>query len=213
MTVKLFNKPVFIFLFSVLLCLVSVQQGFSLQVGEPFPEFTMANTLPPAAIAYLKAKAGTEIALRDIGHKIILLEFLNVYCHTCRQQVTVFNDLYGAIQKDPVLSRSVCMLGIAVGNSREEVAEFKKTFGAVYPILTDPQKAVFNMTGNIHGTPQSYILSGERERFIIYYHAGAVSTPEPYIRALQSALRGEITGTEIGNKTPRLFFFLSGQNL
>ena len=169
--------------------------------------------LPLTQLAYLKAPAGRELSLKDIGHKIILIEFLNVYCHTCRGQVPIFNDLYAAIKKDPVLSKSVCMLGIAVGNSLEEVNEFKKTFGAVYPILPDPQKAVFNMTGNIRGTPQSYILSGDRERFIIYYHAGAVSTPEPYLRELQSALRGEITGTAVGNKIPDYSFHLPGKDL
>ena len=208
---KVYHRAAGIVLLSVLLCLVSGQRSFSLQVGEPFPEFTMASTLAPDELAYLKAPAGRELSLKDIGHKIILIEFLNVYCHTCRGQVPIFNDLYAAIKKDPVLSKSVCMLGIAVGNSLEEVNEFKKTFGAVYPILPDPQKAVFNMTGNIRGTPQSYILSGDRERFIIYYHAGAVATPEPYLRELQSALRGEITGTAVGNKIPDYSFIFRGK--
>ena len=203
---KVYHRAAGIVLLSVLLCLVSGQRSFSLQVGEPFPEFTMASTLAPDELAYLKAPAGRELSLKDIGHKIILIEFLNVYCHTCRGQVPIFNDLYAAIKKDPVLAKSVCMLGIAVGNALEEGNEFKKTYGAVYPILPDPQKAVFNMTGNIHGTPQNYIVSGDKERFIIYYHAGAVSTPEPYVRALQAALRGEITGTEPGNKVPPYSF-------
>ncbi len=207
MAKKTGNSAAGIFLVSVLLCLASGSRAFSLQVGEPFPEFTMTNTLAPDELVALKAKAGKEIALKDIGYKIILIEFLNVYCHTCRGQVPIFNDLYAAIKKDPVLSKSVCMLGIAVGNSLEEVNEFKKIYGAVYPILPDTQKAVFNMTGNIHGTPQTYILSGDNnERFIIDYHAGAVSTPEPYLRTLQSALRGEITGTEPGNKVPPYSF-------
>jgi len=206
MEISVLKKAAGIVLISFVLCLVDGRQVFSLQVGEPFPEFSMRNTLSSGELSYVKAKAGNTISLRDIGHKIILIEFLNVYCHTCRGQVKIFNDLYAAIKKDPILSKSVCMLGIAVGNAREEVDEFKKTFGAVYPILPDPQKDVFNMTGNIHGTPQSYILSGAKERFIIYYHAGAVETPEPYIRALQSALRGEITGTELGNKIPAYSF-------
>ena len=163
MAKKTGNRAAGIFLVSVLLCLASGSRAFSLQVGEPFPEVTMTNTLAPDELVALKAKAGKEIALKDIGYKIILIEFLNVYCHTCRGQVPIFNDLYAAIKKDPVLSKSVCMLGIAVGNSLEEVNEFKKIYGAVYPILPDTQKAVFNMTGNIHGTPQTYILSGDNK--------------------------------------------------
>ncbi|MCX5895267.1 MAG: TlpA disulfide reductase family protein [Proteobacteria bacterium] len=199
---KLFFNSLFI-----LILLLSLQDySFALQVGEPFPEFSITNTLSAEELSSIQAKAGKEIALKDIGYNIVLVEFLNVYCHTCRMQVQVFNELYSVIKKDPVLSQRVCMLGIAVGNSLDEIQEFKKNFGALYPILPDPQKAVFNMTGNIHGTPQTYILSGDKERFIIDYHPGAVSSPERYLKSLQNALRGEITGTEPGNKIPAYSF-------
>ncbi len=183
--------------------------GFShaLQVGEPFPEFSITNTLSADELASLKAPAGGEIALKDIGHKIILIEFLNVYCHTCREQVTIFNDLHAAIKNDPVLANNVCMLGIAVGNSVREIQEFKKTYGAVYPIVADPYKDVFNLTGNVHGTPQTYIVSGDAQRFVIHYHPGAVSSPQPYLRELKAALRGEITGIEPGNRVPEFSFY------
>ena len=202
----LIQKLVFSLLLTLSLWLTSTRDCFALQVGEPFPEFSMANTLAADELAAIKAKAGTQIALKDIGYKIILIEFLNVYCHTCRAQVPVFNDLYAAIKNDPVLSKDVCLLGIAVGNVLQEVQEFKKNYGAAYPILPDPHKDVFNMTGNVHGTPQTYIISGDTRRFVIYYHPGAVSSPEPYIRALKAALRGEITGIEPGNKVPAYSF-------
>jgi hypothetical protein len=150
-------------------------------------------------------------SLSELTHDIIIIEFLNVYCHTCRGQVPVFNELHAAIKKDPILSKDVCLLGIAVGNAIQEVQDFKKSYGAAYPILPDPNKDVFNMTGNVHGTPQTYIISGDSKRFIIYYHPGAVSSPEPYIRALKAALRGEITGIEPGNKAPAYSFFCKGK--
>jgi len=212
MKMPLHQKMIFAALLTLPLLLSSADFSHALQVGEPFPEFSMTNTLAADELAAIRAKAGTEIALKDIGYKIILIEFLNVYCHTCRGQVPIFNDLHAAIKNDPVLSKDVCMLGIAVGNALQEVQEFKKNYGAVYPILPDPNKDVFNMTGNVHGTPQTYIISGDTKRFIIYYHPGAVSSPEPYIRALKAALRGEITGIEPGNKVPEYSFSFQGKS-
>jgi peroxiredoxin len=212
MKMPLHQKMIFAALLTLPLLLSSADFSYALQVGEPFPEFSMANTLAADELASIRAKAGKEIALKDIGRKIILIEFLNVYCHTCRGQVPIFNDLHAAIKNDPVLSKDVCMLGIAVGNALQEVQEFKKNYGAVYPILPDPNKDVFNMTGNVHGTPQTYIISGDTKRLIIYYHPGAVSSPEPYIRALKAALRGEITGIEPGNKVPAYFFSFQGKS-
>jgi peroxiredoxin len=212
MKMPLHQKMIFAALITLPLLLSSADFSHALQVGEPFPEFSMANTLAADELAAIRAKAGTEIALKDIGYKIILIEFINVYCHTCRAQVPIFNDLHAAIKNDPVLSKDVCMLGIAVGNALQEVQEFKKNYGAVYPILPDPNKDVFNMTGNVHGTPQTYIISGDTKRFIIYYHPGAVSSPEPYIRALKAALRGEITGIEPGNKVPEYSFSFQGKS-
>jgi len=211
MKMTLHQKVVCSALLTITLWLASADCSQALQVGEPFPEFSMTNTLGADELAAIRAKAGREIALKDIGCKIILIEFLNVYCHTCRMQVEIFNALYAAIKKDPVLSKDVCMLGIAVGNSLQEVQEFKKNYGAVYPILPDPNKDVFNMTGNVHGTPQTYIISGDKQRFIIHYHPGAVSSPEPYVRALKAALRGEITGIEPGNKVPGYSFSYQGK--
>jgi peroxiredoxin len=211
MKITQLQKLLFVVLPTLMLFLTAADCCHALQVGEPFPEFSTTNTLAPDELASIKAKAGTQIALKDIGYKIILIEFLNVYCHTCRAQVPVFNDLYAAIKNDPVLSKDVCLLGIAVGNAQQEVQEFKKNYGAGYPILPDPNKDVFNLTGNVHGTPQTYIVSGNTRRFVIYYHPGAVSSPEPYIRALKAALRGEITGIEPGNKVPAFSFSFKGK--
>jgi len=178
----------------------------ALNVGDPFPNFTVANTLSEEQCAYLKIPPNKPIQLSAIPHDVVIIEFLNVYCHTCRQQVPIFNELKKAIDNDPDLRGRVCMLGFAVGNSVEEIATFTKEFGALYPILSDQDKVLFDRTGNIRGTPHTYVVKRTDLDFIVDYHAGGVSSPERYIESIRHILRSSLVGTQAGNKIVPLSF-------
>ncbi len=200
----------------ILIVLILIVLGIPLHtvhavnIGDPFPLFTQVNTLSENECRYLGIDCKSDFAVADLKHDAIIVEFLNVYCHTCRMQVPIFNDLYTAIQADPELSGKVCIVGIAVGNDQEEVREFKQEFGALYPILTDPEKVIFNQTGNIQGTPHTYILRKEDRRFIIDYHAGGVSSKDRYLSTIRFALRGSFEGAEPGNKARPFSFSSNG---
>ena len=183
---------------------VSAASGtaFAINVGDPFPLFSRENILSPQECAYLRIAPDKEFSLTDLSHDIIIIEFLNVYCHTCRMQVEIFNDLFKTIQQDTDLSKRVCIIGIAVGNSPDEIQDFKKNFGALYPILSDKEKVIFNTTGNVQGTPHTYILRKEDQRFIIDYHAGGVTSKDRYLNTVKFALRGTFAGTTPGNRVP-----------
>lgn len=187
-------------------------QVHAVNIGDPFPVFSKPNTLSTEECAYLGVDKTSEFSLNDIKYDVTIIEFLNVYCHTCRQQVQIFNEFYNTLNNDPELSGKACIIGIAVGNTEDEIREFRNKFGAAYPILPDTNKALFNMTGNVQGTPHTYILRKEEQRFIIDYHAGGVSSPDRYLATVRFALRGTFTGTEIGNKVAD-YPFKSGNKL
>jgi len=174
----------------------------AINVGDPFPPFSRQNILTPEECSYLRIAPDKEFALSDLSHDLIILEFLNVYCHTCRLQVEIFNDLFKTLQQDPDLKNRVCILAIAVGNTPEEISDFKKDFGALYPILADREKVIFNKTGNVQGTPHTYIIRKEDQRFVIDYHAGGVASQDRYLNTVKFALRGTFTGTTPGNRLP-----------
>jgi len=200
----------------VMIVLVSggfVIPAYGLNVGDPFPAFTMSNTLSSDECAYLHVSHGKNFSLEDIEHEIVIVEFLNVYCHTCRQQVEIFNELYDAIERDKNLSGRVCILGIAVGNTPEEIVDFKKDFGPLYPIVSDKEKRLFKTTGNTRGTPHTYILGKDGRYFVIDYHAGGVESHERYVGTITFALRGQIEGTEPGNKAVDFNFVAEGRQL
>ena len=172
--------------------------------GDPFPDFTLENNLSPEDSAYLGVPAGGTISVKDLKHDVVLIEFLNVYCHTCREQVEIFNALLDAVKKDPVLAEKVRMVGIAVKGTPEEIKDFKQNFGATYPVLSDLEKKAFATIGSPAATPHTYVIAfGEGgKRFIIDYHRGGVESPQPYLREIRKALRGEMVGYEVGNKIP-----------
>ncbi len=205
-------KTVMIFICTIQTCIVFMTTpSHCVNIGDPFPLFMQPHSLSQDECAYLGIPCSEDFALGDLAQDVIILEFLNVYCHTCRIQVEIFNDLYGSIQEDPQLAGKVCIVGIAVGNTVEEVGDFKREFGARYPIVTDPEKVLFKMTGNIQGTPHTYILRKEEKRFIIDYHAGGVSSHDRYLKTITFAMRGSFAGTEPGNKASGYSFVSEGK--
>lgn len=183
--------------------------------GDPFPDFTLENNLSPEDSAYLGVSPGGTLSLKDLKQEVILVEFLNVYCHTCREQVPIFNELLASLKKDPVLAEKVRILGIAVKGTPQEIIDFKKEFGASYPVLSDPEKKAFASIGAPPATPHSYIIAyGEGGgRFVIDYHRGGVESPQPYLREIRKALKGELTGYDLGNRLPGLEGSLKSRNL
>ena len=70
---------------------------------------------------------------------------------------------------------------------------------------------VFNSTGNIRGTPHTYLVRRGELGFIVDYHAGGVSSPERYLDSIRHTLRSSLVGTEPGNIVPPLTFKAGGK--
>jgi peroxiredoxin len=142
------------------------------------------------------------VSIKDLKQEIILVEFLNVYCHTCREQVPIFNELLATLKKDPVLAEKVRILGIAIKGTPQEIVDFKKEFGATYPVLGDPEKKAYDAIGSPSGTPQTYMIAFDEtgNRVVVDYHRGGVESPQPYLREIRKILKGELAGYDLGNK-------------
>jgi hypothetical protein len=107
----------------------------------------------------------------------------------------------------------VCLLGLAVGNSLEEITTFNEEFAVTYPILSDQDKTLFTSTGNIRGTPHTYVIRRDDMGFIVDYHAGGVSSAERYLDSLRHTLRSSLTGTQPGNRVPPFVFQAGGRDI
>jgi peroxiredoxin len=182
------------------------QETSPVRVGDPFPPFSLENNLSTQEINILQLPKNEFITLEDFNSEILLIELLNVHCHTCKEQVPVFNQLWDSLQSDKILKNRATLIGITVGNNTQEIAAFQKSFEPRYPIIADPSKEVFDSLGNTSGTPQTYLLRKDPSGgwFILYHHAGPVNTHEIYLRKIEELYKTDLEGLEPGYKVPRL---------
>ena len=79
---------------------------------------------------------GNNISLAKYSGKVLMLVHFNTYCHSCREEVPKVNSI---VQK----YKNLQVIGVAIGNDKEEVAEFKKNFSPEYNLVPDPQKQIY----------------------------------------------------------------------
>jgi len=183
------------------------QECRPVKTGDPFPSFTLTSNLTPDERATFKLPEEKTVSLEQFTSDILIIELLNVYCHTCQQQVPVFNQLWESVYSDTMLRSRVAIFGITVGNNAKEITRFQKSFNPQYPILPDPEKEVFDCLGNLKGTPQTYILKKDPSGnwYIHYHHNGAVASYETYLRKVKELLKSSLEGVEPGFKIPQSF--------
>ena len=84
----------------------------------------------------LKDLDGNPVSLSRLSGTVVMLVHFNTYCHSCREEVPKINSI---VQK----YKNLRVIGIAIANDAEEVAEFKKNFKPDYELVPDPQKDMY----------------------------------------------------------------------
>lgn len=79
---------------------------------------------------------GSTVSLAKFSGKVLMLVHFNTYCYSCREDVSKINSI---VQKYKTLQ----VVGIAIGNDKEELVEFKKNFNPAYDLVPDPQKEIY----------------------------------------------------------------------
>ena len=145
-----------------------------LQMGDRFPEVPLATPADPAARAYLGLQPGATFTLSQVGGEVVLVEILNVLCPHCQRQTAPYNALYRRLQADPATRGKVRMLGVAVGNSAEQIDDFVTIYSVRFPVVGDPRFRLHRATG------------GSRTPFSIY------------VRQDPAGGAGVVAGTQLG---------------
>ena len=159
---------------------VARAEGFA--PGCPFPVFTLPAPESPQVQSYLGLKAMEPFTLADVRSKIILVEFLSAMCTQCIANAPTLNRLYKVIQEDSALSKDVKIIGIAIGNSKTELAAFKKNSKVPFPIFLDENLAIAEVV-ELAGTPTMVLVSKNGET--LSCHRGPIKDFDGFLKELR----------------------------
>ncbi len=122
----------------VLLVFTAVPRAASrIDMGQSFPEVPLPQPESVAQQKYLGLEPGQNFTLSQVRGQVVLVEMLNVLCPHCQKQTLPYNNLYDMIQKDPQTRGRIVMLGVAVGNSDEQIEDFVDIYAVDFPVVSD----------------------------------------------------------------------------
>lgn len=157
-----------------------------------FPQCAQCDMLGSAAPDFsLNDLEGNVVSLSQFSGKPVLLVHLNAYCHTCREEVTLFNKIYRE-------HKDIQVIGIAIANDNEETLTFKKNFKVEFLLLSDPQQKVYKKYF-VHTVPLVDII--DRTGTIRYRGKMGVYTEFASIMEKIIAEK-EVVGAGLWNKPP-----------
>jgi len=172
-----------------------VYERKTLKAGDMFPFVPVHAPKDPMSRNYLGLPSDKElVTIADVEADLLVLEILNVYCFSCQGQALALNDIYKLIEMRPHLKGRIKILGVAFRNTREQVKEFKKEYGILFPVMPDPEGKVEALIGpGIHIPFSLYIrrnASGSMG-LIIGTHEGPVEDRQVLFDGLVTLLMKE----------------------
>lgn len=187
---------------TALLCLLVPAAASSARIIEPgdaLPRLSFEQPLSAEDKNYLRlpdeggnADKPAAVAINDLDAELLVIEFMNCYCPSCQSQVPLMNAACRAIEGLPDFKQQVRIIGVASGNSFEEVAAFKKEKEIPFPIFQDPDFTAYDAIGTPDGTPFTILARRVIGRFIVLStHLGRIGSAEKLASDIQNALTSE----------------------
>jgi len=122
-----------------LVCFAGAASAEPISMGEAFPEVRLPVPVQKGALSYLGLDARDSFTIQQVKARVVLIEMLNVLCPHCRKQTKPYNRLFQMLKDDPETREQVKMLGVAVGNSDEQIADFVEVYAVAFPVVADRQ--------------------------------------------------------------------------
>lgn len=114
------------------------------EVGQPAPDFALANARDPERIVRLSDFRGTPV----------VLNWYASWCGPCRQEIPGFQRAYEALEGE------VVFLGVNLQEDAERAVGLLDVFVAKYPALLDEEGAVA-VHYRLLGMPTTYFIDAE----------------------------------------------------
>lgn len=162
-------KPLLLSTFILLVALTSVQAARRIDMGESFPEVALPQPQLSEQRDYLGIKAGETFTLSQVRGEVVLVEMLNVLCPHCQKQTLPYNKLFDMIEADPRTRGRIVMLGVAVGNSDEQIEDFVDIYAVDFPVVADKS---FKLHTAIGGGPTPFSICLRKDQGAVGVVAG-----------------------------------------
>jgi len=133
-----------------------------LKAGGVFPRIAMPAPAQPEDMMYLGLRNRDTFSLMDVQADVVFVEILNTHCYSCKKQVRSNNALFNLINGDPDTKGRIKIFGIAVGNSLDEVRNFRQAYHIPYPIVPDPDFQLHEAVGFCKTPYSIYIRKNQR---------------------------------------------------
>ncbi len=128
------------------------------QPGQPFPDLAFDGLLERADYVALGLDPDRpDFRLSDISGDLLVLEFFNRFCLTCRRQAPYLQKVFDGVRDGPLAGR-VRVLAVGVGNRVSGLAAFRSELGVSYPMAADPLFDRLFAVGDPGGTPFTVFL-------------------------------------------------------
>jgi peroxiredoxin len=135
--------------------------GQSLKIGDPAPVFQFQNA------------AEQTVALSDFKGKVVLINFWQIECYWCRQEMAYIQQVYDEWQ-----GKGLVVLAINIAESPSNVAKFIQDNGLSFPVLLDSEVKVTRQyyKGRYLSIPITFFI--DKEGIIQHIQVGAFSSKE-----------------------------------
>lgn len=155
-----------------------------------FPDLEINQALSPADRQYLDVPNATSFCISNIAGELLVVEFLNRHCLGCQRSAPALRQAYLDIDQDAKLKGKTRLLGIAVANTNEEAAEFRKKTDMPFPILADPMLKLYEETAIADETPYILLIRKKEGKALILVatHGGTIKSSDALVAEIKTAL-------------------------
>jgi len=96
---------------------------------------------------------GKTVAMKDLSHKVVIVDFWATWCGPCREEIPHLNELYSELK-----GKGLEIVGISMDtDGTDGVKDFAREFRIQYPIVMGDEK-VAESFGGILGLPTTFII-------------------------------------------------------
>jgi len=156
--------------------------------GAPLPGAIFQDHLSKEERSYLGLSLKTQFSLKDMNGTLLLIEIFSTYCTSCPKNVPVINTIYSAVEDDPVLKGKVKLIGIAVGNTGNEIESFKREYKVLYPVLGDLLFTLHKALGNPRVPVTILVKNTAKGNIVVHVRQGVLDSPDDVLKKIRGLI-------------------------